>query len=189
MTHEMTTYQTKRALADALKSAMRNKNFSRISVSELVAACKINRKTFYYHFQDMFALLKWMMSEETFSVVKQYDLLTNYEDAIRFAVSYIEANDYIISCAYDSIGREEVKRFFYNDFLAIVTSLIDAVLAEKGVILDLELKTYLAKYYTEAFMGMLLDYARNIRQQDQEQTIRHLTLIVRSAMETVSNLQ
>lgn len=189
MTHEMTTYQTKRALADALKSAMRHKNFSRISVSELVSACQMNRKTFYYHFQDMFALLKWMMSEETFSVVKQFDLLTDYEDAIRFAANYIEANDYIISCACDSIGREEVKRFFYGDFLAIVTSLIDAVLAEKGITLDSELKSYLAKYHTEAFMGMLLDYARNIHTQDKEQTIRHLTLIVRNAMDSVGNLQ
>ena len=189
MTHEVTTYQTKRTLADALKSAMRQKNFSRISVSELVSTCKINRKTFYYHFQDMFALLKWMMSEETFSVVKQYDLLNDYEEAIRFAINYIDDNDYIISCACDSIGREEAKRFFYNDFFSLVSSLIDAVLSEKSVQVESELKSYVAKYHTEAFMDMLIDYAQHIHDRDKEQTIRYLTLIVRNAIVSVENLQ
>lgn len=49
---------------------------------KLVADCNINRKTFYYHFEDIYALLKWMFEEEAIDVVKHFDLLVDYEEAI-----------------------------------------------------------------------------------------------------------
>ena len=60
-----------------------------------------------------------MLTEEAIEVVKHFDLLVDYEDAIRFIMDYADENDYIISCAYDAIGRDEMKRFFCSDFIAI----------------------------------------------------------------------
>lgn len=65
------------------------------------------------------------IDEEAIQVVRHFDLLENYEDAIRFGMDYVRKNDYIISCTHDSIGREEMKRFFYMDFIEIVTSVIE----------------------------------------------------------------
>ena len=101
MKHEITTYNTKRTLADSLKKIMKNKSFAKITVSEIIADCGVNRKTFYYHFEDIYALLKWMFEEEAIEVVKHFDLLIDYEEAIRFVMQYVDENNYIISCAYD----------------------------------------------------------------------------------------
>ena len=46
------------------KKAMEKKTLSKITVSELIAECNVNRKTFYYHFDDIYALLKWTLEEE-----------------------------------------------------------------------------------------------------------------------------
>ena len=116
MKHEITSMGTKKALAKSLKESMKTKPFSKISVSEIVSRCGLNRKTFYYHFEDIYSLLKWMLEEEAIEVVKHFDLLVDYEEAIYFVVEYIEKNDYILNCAYDSIGRDEMKRFFAHDF-------------------------------------------------------------------------
>ena len=182
MTHEMTSYNTKKSLAEALKNAMRSKTFSKISVSELISQCGINRKTFYYHFSDIFALLQWMLAEDTFSIVRQYDLLNNYESAIRFAVEYVDSNDHIISCAFDSIGREEMKQFFYKDVVAIVSAFISDAAKEQNVMLEPEFLEYLAVYHSEALVGMFLEYARNRDTRDKEQAISYLIRIVRSAI-------
>lgn len=115
---------TKKALAESLKKFMKKKPFSKITVSELVTDCNINRKTFYYHFEDIYDLLKWMFEEEAINVIKHFDLLIDYEEAITFVMDYVEQNDHIISCAYDSIGHEEMKRFFYTDFYGITSSII-----------------------------------------------------------------
>ena len=93
MRHEEISLQTKKALAEALKRAMKQKPFQKITVSELIQDCQINRKTFYYHFDDIYALLKWMLEQEAIEVVKQFDLLVDYEEAIHFVMDYIEQND------------------------------------------------------------------------------------------------
>ena len=49
MKHEFTSMQTKRALAASLRNIMTHKSFSKITVSEIILDCGVNRKTFYYH--------------------------------------------------------------------------------------------------------------------------------------------
>ena len=185
MKHEVTTYQTKKLIASTLKTLMRAKPFSKITVSEIIAGCKINRKTFYYHFEDIFALLKWMFEEEAVAVVRHFDLLADYEDAIRFVMQYVDENDYIISCAYDSIGREEMKRFFYTDFVGVVTSVIDAAEAKLEKKIDPAFKEYAAKFYTEALAGMLIDWAKERDKHDREKVVSYLTSIIGFALKSM----
>ncbi|MBQ7816522.1 MAG: TetR family transcriptional regulator, partial [Oscillospiraceae bacterium] len=148
MKHEITAYNTKKMIAGTLKLMMGQKPFSKITVSEIIRSCKINRKTFYYHFEDIFALLKWMFEEEAIEVVKHFNLLTDYRQAIDFVMQYVEDNDYIISCVYDSVGRDGMKQFFYADFVGVVTSVIDAAEAKAGKSIDPAFKNYVAKFYT-----------------------------------------
>ena len=71
MSYEAASYRTKKALATALKNKMKEKPFSKITVSELIAVCSVNRKTFYYHFKDIYDLLRWLFQEETLKILKQ----------------------------------------------------------------------------------------------------------------------
>lgn len=57
-------------LSGALKNAMKSKSLSKITVSELIEACGVNRKTFYYHFQDIYDLLKWTLEQEELRLLK-----------------------------------------------------------------------------------------------------------------------
>lgn len=110
MTHQETSLQTKKMLCTSLKKIMKHKAFSKITVSELIKDCNVNRKTFYYHFEDIYGLLKWILEQEAFEVVKQFDLLVNYRDAFDFAINYVEQNSFFLNCIYDSVGRDELKR-------------------------------------------------------------------------------
>ena len=183
MKHSITTYNTKRLLADTLKNIMRHKPFSKITVSEIINSCGVNRKTFYYHFEDIYALLKWMLDEEAIEVVKHFDLLTHYRDAIRFAMDYVEENDYMISCVYDAIGRDEMSRFFYADFVGVIRSVIDAAEKNFQKKIDPDFKEYVAKFYTEALSGMFIDWVKNKNRYDREKTIDYLTVIIEAALE------
>lgn len=182
MKHSVTAYNTKKLLADALKKAMKSKPFSKITVSELIRECGVNRKTFYYHFQDIYDLLKWMLDEEAVQVVRHFDLLTDYESAIRFVMDYTEQNDYLVSCATDPVGREEIKRFFYQDFTDIVLSVIDGAALRTGVTPEPELKAYAARFYTNALASMLIEWLLDRNTLDREQTARHLTYTVGAAI-------
>lgn len=104
---------------------MEKKPLDKITVREIIEDCGINRKTFYYHFRDIYHLIKWIFEEEAIEVVKQYDLIVNYYDAIQFVLDYVEKNKLICNCAFDAIGRDELKRFFQKDFLFIIQNIVD----------------------------------------------------------------
>ncbi len=52
MKHEESTLKTKKALALSLRHFMEKKPLSKITASEIIADCGVNRKTFYYHLSD-----------------------------------------------------------------------------------------------------------------------------------------
>ena len=137
---------------------MRKKPLKKITVSEIITDCDVNRKTFYYHFDDIYALLKWMLEQEAVEVVKKFDLMVDYKDAILFVMDYVEANAHILNCAYDSMGRDEMKRFFCNDFYEIIRNLIDRTERALEVSVSEDFKQFLTALYTEALAGMLIDW-------------------------------
>ena len=124
MVQRVTSLNTKKMIAASLKQFMMRKPLSKITVSEIVADCGINRKTFYYHFEDIPDLLKWMLEQETIEIVKQFDLVKDAEAVIAFVLDYVEQNKHMLECVHDSMGRDELRRFFRKDIFALVMGLI-----------------------------------------------------------------
>ena len=50
--------QTKRLLAQSLMDLMTTTPLEKISVNDIVDHAGVGRNTFYYHFEDIYALLK-----------------------------------------------------------------------------------------------------------------------------------
>lgn len=182
MKYEVTSLNTKKLFAEALKNLVVQKSFSKITVSELIRVCNVNRKTFYYHFTDVYDLLKWTLEQEAIEVVKKFDLIIDYEEVILFAMDYIEKNSVFLKNIYDSVGRDELKRFFYWDFIEITTSMIKKVeeLTETTVPKDFE--TFLSSFYTEAIAGTLLEWIVHKEEYDKQQVINYISVIFRTAL-------
>lgn len=185
MKHYDISMHTKKALAKALKNAMQKKPFQKITVSELIQECDVNRKTFYYHFQDIYDLLKWMLEEEAIQVVKHFDLLTDYEEAISFVMDYIEDNEHILNCAYDSIGRDQLKQFFFLDFYQIIGSIIESAETKAGVTLDADYKEFLSYFYIDAITGMLIDWMKDRYKRDRSTVIQYFTKTIKLSLKGI----
>lgn len=185
MTHEETSLQTKLTLCNSLKKIMKQKPFSKITVSELIKDCNLNRKTFYYHFEDIYGLLKWMLEQETFEIVKQFDLLVDYEDVFNFVIDYVEKNAYFLNCIYDSVGRDELKRFLYQDFIGVINTLV--LDTEKKLELEIEdsFRDFVCNFYTEAIAGMLINLFQNLEKYNQDQVLEYLTIILKTSLPAV----
>ena len=171
MKHEVTTMNTKRTLAASLKRFMEKKPLSKITVSEIIADCGVNRKTFYYHFEDIYALLKWMLEAEAIEVVKQFDLLVDYREAVLFVMNYVRKNKHLLCCAYDSMGRDEMKRFFYSDFIDITRKAVHDAEQRLGVHVEDDFKKFLVHFYTEDIAGLLIDEFTSKEGHDPEKAI------------------
>ena len=177
--------RTKQSLAAALKHAMEKKKLSKITVSELITACNVNRKTFYYHFENIYALLKWMLEQETVEVVKNFDLIVNAEEAIRFVMDYVEQNKNMINSALDSVRYEEIKSFFYDDLFSVMYGVIEQGEENLKVKIDRQFKDFLAAFYTEASAGLLMEWAKNPMTREKETVLQNLLAIYRISLPAV----
>ena len=182
MKYEVTSLNTKKLFAQALKSIVIQKSFSKVTVSELIRECKVNRKTFYYHFTDVYDLLKWTLEQEAIDVVKKFDLIVDYEEVILFVIDYIEKNNKFLNNIYDSLGRDQLKRFFYTDFVGIIESLIKRAEKETNIILPHHFKSFLAAFYTEATAVIIVEWITHQEQQSKEELITYISVIFRSAL-------
>ena len=55
---------TKRALAASLKKLLERAPLDKITIQDLVDDAEVSRKTFYYHFQDIYDLMEWCIVED-----------------------------------------------------------------------------------------------------------------------------
>lgn len=183
MKQEEKTLQTKLALANVLKKKMTKKSLSKITVRELIEECNLNRKTFYYHFEDIYALLQWMLEQEAIEVVQNFDMLLNLEDAIEFVMNYVSENKHILNCALDSMGIEGLQRFFVSDFHKLVNTHLKLGAKNLGVAIPEEYERFLTFVYTQAIAGILVEWikAKN-RSEVSYITPEYVSMFIRTSL-------
>ena len=183
MTHEETSLQTRKSLSAALKRQMEQKPLRKITVNDIIADCGLNRKTFYYHFPDIYALLKWTLEQDAFEVVRRFDLMQDAQEALQFVMDYVESNAHLLNCAYDSMGRDEMKRFFCDDFTQIALALIDDTEKEYELHLDPKFKQFLCDFYTHALAGTLVDWFHTRHTPAEKQAmVQNLSFMLRVSL-------
>lgn len=165
---------TKKALASSLKKLMENSALDKISIREITEDCGVNRKTFYYHFDNIYDLVGWMFEEEAIESVKKYNFLTDYEKVVRFSMNYIEENEHVVNSALDALGRDELKKFFYNNFVDNMRSVVDEL--SEGMSIPQDYIDFLINLYADSFASLLIDWVRNRAKRDKEQYIKYISL-------------
>ena len=84
--------QTKRAMADALKKLMTQKPLDKITIQELMEQCGMKRQNFYYHFEDIYDLLRWMFQEEAVSLLEQREGALLWQEGLLQLFRYLQEN-------------------------------------------------------------------------------------------------
>ncbi len=156
MKHEIQSQATKQALADSLKELLTKKSFSKITVTELVENCGVNRKTFYYHFEDIYALLRWMLEKDMVSVLISEELTTEPEKVIRYALDYINQNRQLLTCVINELDHDQLRHFLYEDLSAPIRAVIQKAEQECGLMLEEDYREYLTSFYTSGMSGMII---------------------------------
>lgn len=158
MAERVTSENTKRMFADALKRALKKKSLSQITVKELVLSCGVNHKTFYYHFRDIYDLVHWTLDRETVEILRGADLTGDYEEVIRYLLGYIRENSYMLNCLCNAIGKQQFTTFIRDDLADTVQRLVLEEANAMGVAKTHPYLPFLCDFLTGALTDMLIDY-------------------------------
>ena len=92
MKYSETSYQMKQKLAAALETELTQTAFTSVTVRMIVERCGVNRKTFYYHFSDIHALLYWMLREHFNMLMHTEREMIDYVVLAEGVMGFVEQN-------------------------------------------------------------------------------------------------
>ena len=156
MKHAVSSYNTKKTLSTALKNAIKEKDFEKISISEVASAAGLNRKTFYYHFNDLNELLFWTLDDGVLKITKNYDLANDYNDTIHLAIEYFEKEHAFLYKIMNSNARGDFRVFLCANLREMTLKAIDDILARDGKKIDEKYRVFAAGFCTEAIAGSIM---------------------------------
>ena len=168
---------TRQAMADSLRTLLRERPLSRISVRDITEGCHVNRQTFYYHFRDVYDLMFWMSEQDLITYLEENRVnrtdLREYTYAL-FGLFY--ANRRIIRNAYDPVNRIQYETLFTEYALPRIRDYIQDHRGNHAVI-DEDVD-FIAAFYTQALSGSLIKWIeRGMPDENKAQLDKFCTLV------------
>lgn len=128
----MSTF-TERAIKEAFIKLLEEQPLSQITVKAIAEKCGINRNSFYYHFQDIPALVEEIVKEFFDEIINRYPSIAVLEDCIEAALRYSLEHRRTIMHLHDSVSRDVYERYLMRFCEYAVTVYIDTAYREAAV--------------------------------------------------------
>ena len=146
---------TKKAILDSFVELISERPFDKITVKDIVTRCGVNRNTFYYYFEDVYALVDELFQVETQNILGSNADYETWQEAFLKAIDFVHNNRRAIYHLYNSISREQVETYLnkvtYNNILIFIKKLVADLSPNET---DVEL---VASFYSHALVGMTLE--------------------------------
>ena len=175
MPSPMSSDATKRLMIQSLKKLMAKKPLNKISVREIAEDSGVNRQTFYYHFEDIYDMVRWMYQEEAILLIAKHEGVLLWQDGILQLLKYVDENRAVCICALNSLGHQHLKRFFYNDIHAAIGRAVFSI-AEGIPNVSQDYGEFLTHFYAIALAGMVESWLMGDIKEPPEKLIQFMDI-------------
>lgn len=167
---------TKKALAESLKKKMKTTPLAKITINDIAKDCQVNRRTFYYHFQDIYALLEWIFKNEVVEAMEENTTCKTWQEGFLSIFNYLSENRKIVLNTYNSIGRDQLETHLYSAVYTLVLNVVNEII--KDIKVSEKEKLFVVNFYKVALVGLLLEWIRTNMDDDPAEIIENLTKII-----------
>jgi len=176
---------TRIAIMQTFGEMLEEMPFDKITVSALVKRCGIGHNTFYYHYQDIYALFDTWLREE----IGQYASVgTDWKETMRSLLCACKSHSKIIYHIFDSLSRDRLERYMFT----ITDDVILRFVAEQANGRDVprERLQSVADFCRYAFFGYFLRFLWSGMTDDVDRMVNEIgglfSAFVRSALSTIA---
>ena len=175
--------EMKETIAQAAKDLVIKKGVKKLTVKDVVDECHNTRQTFYYHFEDIPALLRWILERDSERTITEARSIKNGEEKLRY-LFLLAVN----ALPYMKKGMATNYRYELEEILTQhITHLFEQLCNEEGLYQNcsrMEVNLIL-RYHCQAIMGLL----RSWTETDTENLNQIVHVIYRLITEGISPLQ
>ncbi len=147
---------TQKALAQSLKTKMQIMPLSKITVNDIVNECGLNRRTLYYHFQDIYDLLEWIYKTELHDILGKNRTSETWELGFLQIFIYLYENKKMVLNTYNSIERDILENHLYDQSFKIIVEVVNELASNIDV--DEKDKVDIANFYKIALLLLRLKF-------------------------------
>jgi len=155
----LTASFTKRAIKDTFVRLLEERPLTDISVKDIVKECGINRNSFYYHFQDLPALIDELMADEADEVIRRYASLDSFIECFDDIIGFLVSKRRAIMHVYRAVDRATFERYAMKTCKYFVRSYTDTAYPA-GSITDDQRRSVISVFYC-LLLGMMLEWLEN----------------------------
>lgn len=165
----MASELTKQTIRVSLMKLLNERPLDKITIKDIVEDCGVNRNTFYYHFQDIYALLEDIFEREYEKVIAQNMESFTWQDALIQSLAFATENKKAIYHIYNSINRDQLERYLFR----VTEDVMERVVKHEAKGLDVEPMDirYISLFYKHAVMGLVLEWLQRGMKDDAEAVI------------------
>lgn len=174
---------TKQAMKAAFMKLLNEKPFEKIKVKDIVEECQCNRNTFYYYYQDIYALLEELMAEELERAMSRTNDFENWQDGLIAGTRFLLENKRAVYHLYNSSGREEIERYIFRVSDRIIRAYVKQQ-SEGLTITELD-ERIIVSFYVHAIVGMFREWLDGRMKVDAETVIHRIGQLLEGNMRRV----
>ena len=171
---------TERALENAFIELLNEKPINKITISEITDKCGVSRMTFYYHYDDIYDLLKEILMKALMDIYDSMSPRTPWGGTTKKVFRYIKKNSKMFSNIYHSIGREHLEEVIYQNTKPLMNEYVEE--GTKDLELAAEDFEYLVSFYLNGIVAFALDWIGNGMEEDPDALVGKMILVIRSGV-------
>ncbi|AGI85020.1 Transcriptional regulator, TetR family [Candidatus Methanomethylophilus alvi Mx1201] len=168
---------TKQALIASFKKLLETEPFDKITISDITNDCGLSRQTFYYHFRDIFDMIRWIYNSESLNEIGGRGGYGTWQDKIRELFDYTLNNKSLILGTFNSKCRNDLVGYYMDVSIRKISDIVemksDGDIAEKD-------KKFIASVYAYAFVGIMVDWISDGMKESSEEMVDRVYKIVMS---------
>ncbi|MDO5539453.1 MAG: TetR-like C-terminal domain-containing protein [Eubacteriales bacterium] len=174
---------TKRAIKESFLKLLKEMPFDKITVKEIVEDCGINRNTFYYHYADIYDLLREIFEEKAEQVMRLDSGFDSWQEQFLNSTLYVLENRKSIYHIYNSMDRRQLENYLFNVAGKIMTEYVKK--EARGMEVSEDDKAIIIEFYKCALAGNVLQWLDGGMKQDPEEFITRMAVLQEGAIQNM----
>ena len=151
---------------------LNKKRLHNITVTELAKVCNIERKTFYYHYDNLTELVKEIFDEELDIVIEEFNETLSWEESFISAAKFILDNKKMVKHIYESDYRIDLEKYIFSISGEIMRNYVKR-LGQITKAKDIDMKL-IAYFYQCALSSALIKWVATGMKNDPKAITRRL---------------
>ena len=174
---------TARAIKETFLKLLNQRPLNQITVKDIVEDCGINRNSFYYHFEDLPALVEEIIGEQVQKLIHNHPTIGSVEECFDTVVELVMENRRAVYHIYNSLSREVFEARLMEACQYIVETYLKTEFAGKAIAPE-DLQTLIRFHKCECF-GAVIDWLNGGMKDDIGSYFRRVCALQKGWMESL----